>query len=541
MTRRSFSQSSFFDPQFVDPRCAPSGTLVGLLAEQRSSLFPDSILSVWRGAGRRGRRAWPAEVLGALWLLRWSGEGMSRLASCVLAQHHAPWRAAMGLAMGGPTPSEKTMREFERFLGEVDSQRGTTRALALQEHWAGLVFAQLPGTAERMWAVDSTPMHCYGAVLDTVRLLGDGLRRVARTWARATRMSVHEVGHEWGIVELIRAKSTKGAFDIDWRQSSQRDEVVDQLARWAVEVSDAIRRRIRLARRSLRKNLLGQVRSLLRVISESLHRDEHGQLTIARKVARNRQASLTEPQARHGHKSKHRKWVGFKAHIAGDLHSGLIVSCSVTPANAGDASVAAALVRRAKRIIDELPVLLGDGAYTDCELRARLREFEGTEVIAPPSPNSLLRPEEHLVKNDFRYDADAKTATCPNDVATRDIRFFQYGNKTTKAPRARWSSVQCLGCPLESACPVVGHNGEHGVQFHPFESELQRSLEAWKDADKRTTYRLRARFERLIRQVTRRGARQARSFGLRAANLQLQAIVGVNNLMLLARGVNTAA
>ncbi|MSP62011.1 MAG: hypothetical protein EXR72_17105 [Myxococcales bacterium] len=40
----------------------------------------------------------------------------------------------------------------------------------------------------------------------------------------------------------------------------------------------------------------------------------------------------------------------------------------------------------------------------------------------------------------------------------------------------------------------------------------------------RTEYRDRCRFERLNHQITRRGARQARSFGLAAANLQAHMI-----------------
>ncbi|MGM0577219.1 MAG: hypothetical protein ACQEXJ_15950 [Myxococcota bacterium] len=38
----------------------------------------------------------------------------------------------------------------------------------------------IAGPGDAVWGTDSTPMWCYGAALDTVRLLGDGVRRLAR-------------------------------------------------------------------------------------------------------------------------------------------------------------------------------------------------------------------------------------------------------------------------------------------------------------------------------------------------------------------------
>jgi hypothetical protein len=40
--------------------------------------------------------------------------------------------------------------------------------------------------SDAAWAMDSTPMWCYGAVLETVRMLGDGLVKLGLGWAEAS-------------------------------------------------------------------------------------------------------------------------------------------------------------------------------------------------------------------------------------------------------------------------------------------------------------------------------------------------------------------
>ena len=65
-------------------------------------------------------------------------------------------------------------------------EAGVPRHLLFHEHVVRLCSdAKVVVGHDAVWAGDSTPMWCYGAVLDTVRLLGDGLRMLARRWASA--------------------------------------------------------------------------------------------------------------------------------------------------------------------------------------------------------------------------------------------------------------------------------------------------------------------------------------------------------------------
>ncbi len=216
MPVRSLSARSFFDPEIVWPGCLVAGSLPWVLARQRSKWFPAWLFATWRGHHRRGRDAWPAVVLTTLVLLRWSEAGMSRRAAARRAASDMVWRAALGLALGAATPSERTLRDFERFLQGRHGNTQIPRYLVLHEHIVRACSeAGVVDEKKVSWAMDSTPMWCYGAARDTVRLLGDGLRMVAGSWARATRRSVAAIADEWQMPFLL-AKSTKGAFHVDW-------------------------------------------------------------------------------------------------------------------------------------------------------------------------------------------------------------------------------------------------------------------------------------------------------------------------------------
>ena len=67
-------------------------------------------------------------------------------------------------------------------------------------------------------------------------------------------------------------------------------------------------------------------------------------LRIARKVATDRVISTVDPQARHGHKTSHRGFDGYKAHLAIDPDSEIITATQVTAGNTGDAEPAADLI-----------------------------------------------------------------------------------------------------------------------------------------------------------------------------------------------------
>jgi len=534
MPVRSLAATSFFDPEFISPGCLVPGSLPWVLARCRSRWFPAWLFAEWRGHRRRGRDAWPAVVLMTVVLLRWSEQGLSRRATVRRAATDAVWRGAMGLAFGTATPSERTLRDFERFLQRRHGVTQVPRYLLLHEHIvracldAGILSEHTPA-----WAMDSTPMWCYGAARDTVRLLGDGVRMLAQAWARASRRSYSAVAAEWHMPHLL-AKSTKGAFAIDWRHAGATTGVVAQLAADVVKATALIRRGVQSVRAGLRRALLRQCRHLLRVVGDDLETDKQGHLVIAEHVAADRVVSLTDPQARHGRKSKSQCFNGFKIHLLGDVVSGLIASLTVTSGNVHDGVPAHRLIWRAKTLCADIDRVLGDTAYGGARLRHVVKHACDVVLVAPPPPPS--GKEHALSKRDFVVNPEARTATCANGVTTGNVRLVWSSAHHVHMTRLSWPKVTCDACPLSARCR--GHH-QHGrrVELHPYEHELQAAREAWRAPATRTLYRTRTQCERLVHQLTRYGGRQARAFGLRQAQTQAYAIAAAVNLRLLGRAL----
>ena len=534
MPVRSLSSRSFFDPEFVWPGCLDAGSLPWALARQRSNWFPAWLFAEWRGHHSRGRSAWPAVVLTTLVLLRWSEDGMSRRGAARRAATDMVWRAAMGLALGGATPSERTLRDFERFLQRRHGNTQIPRYLLLHEHIVrACLDAGIVDRRNASWAMDSTPMWCYGAARDTVRLLGDGLRMLAGAWARATRRSLTAIANEWQMPFLL-SKSTKGAFHVDWSQATATAAVITQLATSVVQAATAIRRGVGSVRAGLRKGLLRKTRHLLRVVSADLDTDAQGQLVIADRVAADRLVSITDPEARHGRKSKSHTFNGFKVHLLGDVISGLIVSLTVTSGNVHDGTPAHRLIRRAKDLYVEMQQVLADTAYGGARLRHIAQRACGVELVAPPPP--VNGKDGKIGKGDVTIDRQAGTVTCANGVVTDDIRFVWSSDHGVQVPRVAWPKAACDACPLSTRCRGKDAGGRR-MLLHPYEDELRAARVAWSSRETRALYRTRSQCERLIHQLTRYGGRQARAFGLRPAQTQAHAIAAASNLRLLARAL----
>lgn len=222
MPLKNFSTLAFEDLMLVDNRLVEPGSLPWLLREHPSLLFPSWLLAGWRGGTQRGREAWPAPLLFTLLLLRHSEAGLSRVGAVRRAGRDAVWRAALRLPWSSSPPDEKTLREFEAFLRAAHPTVARPRFELAFEHWTRLCMDRETLGVERVWMIDSTPMWCFGAVLDTVRLMGDGLRSLGKQWARARKVGLGVVAAEWE-APLLMALSTKGHFEnTDWADAKAR-------------------------------------------------------------------------------------------------------------------------------------------------------------------------------------------------------------------------------------------------------------------------------------------------------------------------------
>ncbi|MFT5430899.1 MAG: hypothetical protein ACI9OJ_001578 [Myxococcota bacterium] len=159
------------------------------------------------------------------------------------------WRAGLGLNFGVGVPDEKTVRDFERFMHGRHTGCDVPRYMLLHEHVIRLCLTNGVVGTDPQWVMDSTPMWCFGAVLDTLRRLGDGLRMLARDWARATLAA----GAAQRDAPHLMAPSTKGAFAVNWKDMDARAGVVEQLAATVVRCVGRVTDGIAFVRRGLKK------------------------------------------------------------------------------------------------------------------------------------------------------------------------------------------------------------------------------------------------------------------------------------------------
>ncbi|MBS1838962.1 MAG: transposase, partial [Actinobacteria bacterium] len=176
--------------------------------------------------------------------------------------------------------------------------------------------------------------------------------------------------------------------------------------------------------------------------------DGPGRWRIARRTAEDRVISTVDPESRHAHKTRRSYRDGYKAHVAAEPDTGLVTACDIGPGNAGDAEAAPDLITGEPAGTD----VLGDSEYGSGEFRDHLGTRDMTAVIKPPP----LRPAVPggYTLDDFRFDLDAGTVTCPEDITVT----------ITRSGSARFGA-HCTDCPVRARRTTA----ERGrvIKLHP--------------------------------------------------------------------------
>ncbi len=529
-------QRTFADPEFICPDCLEPGTLAWLLARHPPMYCPDWLMESWERRGLPGRDPRPARALLACCLLR-RHAGISRRRAARQACTNAEWRAAMGMSWLDSPPDEAALRRFERFLRREDPSSGLGYYELLHDHVVRACLSAGLGGPEAVWVMDSTPMLCFGAVMDTINLLGSGVRYLVREWANATGRDIASVAEEWD-APVVVAKSTKGHFRIDWSDGEARAEATDALVGMAVRVCEGIWTCLAAVAPERRQDLLQWCFFVAKIVSDDLEEDGHDRMVVARRVASGRLVSLTDPEARHGRKSRSKTFNGFKLHVLGDAVIGLIASVEVTAGDVHDSRPAPLLLAKAQTLVSNLDRVLADHAYGAVGLVKETLDELGIDLFAPPMTLPKKDPDT-ITKQDFAIDFEAQTATCPAGVTTDDRRTTRLQRNGGKECMVfKWPKEACIGCPLAERCmgaSRVGRSAGRRLELHPLEEELRSHRARWQHPDVREDYRRRSEGERLIALMVGHGCRSADTWGLDRARQQAHEVATSCNLSALAK------
>jgi hypothetical protein len=513
---KASQQLDLFDP--VTRFCAetlPANSIYAFLYEHRERLFPDTLFADLFAAV--GRRSVPPSVVATVMVLQ-RLEGLSDREAVDRFSFDARWRYAAGVggwdAAGRVSFAHTVLVDMRERLRRSD-RPDRVFAVALDA-------ARAAGLVGRRRVLDSTPLYDAVATMDTITLIRSAIRGLLAAAGADTANRLRpmlESGDDY-------ARTAKPV--IDWDDPAARDALVDSRARDGYALLAALDGRTDLGEPARQAMQL-----LATVLGQDLETGEDGTLRIARRVAPDRVISTVDREARHGHKTNHRGFDGYKGHVAIDPDSEIITATAVTAGNTGDAQPATALIDdltgpAAAQPAADIAAVYGDAAYGTGPILDHLHTAgidAKTKVAAPSAPGGKF------AKDRFTIDLDHQQVTCPAGItaAIRPVR-----GHDRHAGQALFGAA-CTHCPLRAQCTeskagrriTIGH---HEAQLSA--ARMRQSDPAWQ-ADSRAT---RPKVERKIAHLMRRrhGGRRARMRGQARTSADFSLLAAAVNLARLA-------
>ncbi len=393
-------QRELFDVGNVYDLALAPGSFHAQLAVAAPRLFRDSDFAAFY-SDRMGRPSVPPAQLALMTLLQHEA-GCSDVEAVARTAFDLRWAAVLRRAAGEPLCAKSTFQLFRSHLVLHDEVR--------------TIFTRSIEEAKRA---------------------GEGAKPAA--WAET-----HQLGRHFG-------SSLKGSADIDWSDGEARNRFLTEL------VADA-RRVLELAGLAVAQadeKAAAKVREAAQLLAQLLLQDvvetptEGGEMKaeIREGTARGRIPSATDPEQRHGRKSKSKLFNGNKAETATEVKSQIILDAEVI---AGDAPDAQDVVKQVERVEENtgLPVgrTIGDCAYGSGGTRQEFAQAE-RELVAkvPQEPTNNGR----FPKGAFLIDLENDAVTCPGGARTEEFTVESDGGK-----QFRFGAV-CQECALKVHCTTA--------------------------------------------------------------------------------------
>jgi hypothetical protein len=500
-------QQRFENPRQILGERLREGSIYRLLADEGDRLFPDDYFADLYQDSVRGRPTIPARVMATVMVLQ-AFEGLSDREACDRLEVDLRWQAAAGVDTGCEAFHPTAL------VGQRNRLRASSRERRMFED-TKVVATQAAVLGHRARVLDSTPVYDAVATQDTVTQLRAAIRKVL---VALDREDPALAGRVRAALERDDSYATPGKPPCDWDDPAAREALVDAL------VSDALSTLAVLDGQPLSVGARDAADLLALVAGQDVARGDDGVFRVVRRVARDRVISTVDTEARHGHKSRNRRFDGYKAHLSVDPDSELIDEIVVTAANTPDRDAVSDLLADYADTSDK-PVVVGDAAYADGATRHDLDDA-GFEVRAkcPPVRNST----GGFTKQRFAINLEDNTVTCPAQH-TVAIRFSSRGDGKASF------KAHCRRCPLRDQC-TPSRRGRT-IAIHTQEPLLQRARAEQTRPEWVQAYRTdRPIVERKIAHFARRawGGRKARTRGRRRVGTDVHTRAAAINLARLA-------
>ncbi len=502
------------------------GRLYRFLRLRRAELFTEefqAVLAEMYKDAPKGRPPVPPAFLVMVTLLQ-AYTGTSDAEAIHKVLYDRRWQMVLGcLDIGDKPPfSQGLLAEFRFRLIAHDMDREIIRrTVTLAQATGDFGYKQL------RVALDSAPIWGAGRVEDTFNLIGHALMVCVACAADLLEMSSASLIAS-AKLEIVGRSSVKAALDIDWGDHEARKGALQRLLADVERFRAWAQTRISTGAWAVGTPLGDAVVQLERVVAQDVEPDPDGGSRIIEGTAPDRQVSISDPEMRHGRKSKSKRFDGFKGHVAQELDHGLVLDALVLPANRREHD-AADLMRanlEAYAPVGELDV---DRGYLACDWIVELDAANVPVFSKPwnPANRGLFR------KSAFTIDMAAATVTCPGgEVAPFPTRRGRGGKRQV-------AFKTCGDCPLKAMCTTSKRG--RSIVLHENEPLLQRLQAAQRTPAGRAKLRERVAIEHTLAHVLTYQPHKARYRGTRRNTSALLRAAAIVNLQTIDRMGRAAA
>lgn len=375
------TQPRFENPASVLGDRLAEGSLYRLLTDHGHEMFPDDYFADLYSDSVKGRPTIAARLVATVMILQ-AFEGLSDREAVDRLAFDLRWQAAAGVDIAAKAFHSTVL------VGMRNRLRNSARPRRLFEDTKVLA-ARIGAMGKRARVLDSTPIYDAVTTQDTITQLRASIRKVLFVLDRSDSKAAAAVRE---VLARDDDYATPGKPPCDWEDPAAREELVDALVKDAnatLGVLDGFHLSVAAC----------EAAELLALVAgQDVGQGEDGVFYILPKVAKDRVISTVDTEARHGHKSRNRRFDGYKAHISVDPDSELIDAIVATAGNTPDREAAPGLLAEYVGRNDK-PHVVGDSAYGDGATLATL-SGQGFTVISkcPPIRNATgLYTKERFV------------------------------------------------------------------------------------------------------------------------------------------------
>jgi hypothetical protein len=489
-------------------------TLYGYLAQNRRHLFRDEDFAALYCANNGRTSAPPSLAISILFLRAY--EGVSFVEAIDRTKYDLRWKVALGLEMEEVPVQKSALQEFEAKLVIHELGEALLKKSIDEARRAGY----LKNRKIRV-ALDTTPILGKGAVKDTYNLLAEGIVQLVCRLAEVDAEAPATWAERQGLSDYF-GSSLKGVAAIDWDDKKQREELLTAIVGNARQLLD-LAERFQEAHPEQAEVIAMAAALLKRLIAQDVEEKPGGNCQIKHGTEKDRVVSVTDPEARHGHKNASKLFNGHKAAVAVDMESQLIGGVEVLAGNAGDQEKSLELVHQTERVMGvTVEETVGDCAYGGGPTRRAFADENRMLTAKVP----VISNGDCFPKTEFTIDLEKMEVHCPAGQTTNEYRLAREGERK----RFQFDEATCQSCSLRAQCVRGQAPRTISVQA---EEALQQQARAHNQTEAgRKSLRERVVVEHRLARLVQLGIRKSRYFGRIKTCMQLVLAAVVANISL---------